>query len=109
MRRSGRTARFPRPEPSVPSAFSRERHRPPRDRRNVTYLDPEVRTALAELHENVLQRVYATGVGLQALVGDLPDEQLADRLRTHIADLDVTLDEIRTTLFELRGGLTPTR
>jgi signal transduction histidine kinase len=70
----------------------------------VTDLDPEVRTALAELQENVLQRVYATGVGLQALVGQLSDDELADRLRTHIADLDVTLDEIRATLFELREG-----
>jgi signal transduction histidine kinase len=75
----------------------------------VTDLDPEVRTALAELQENVLQRVYATGVGLQALVGQLSDDELADRLRTHIADLDVTLDEIRATLFELREGFAPIR
>jgi signal transduction histidine kinase len=75
----------------------------------VTDLDPAVRTALADLHENVLQRVYATGVGLQALVGELPDDGLAARLRRHIADLDVTLDEIRATLFELREVLTPAR
>jgi signal transduction histidine kinase len=75
----------------------------------VTDLDPALVSVLEDLHENVLQRVYATGVGLQALVGDLPDPDLADRLLTHIADLDVTLDEIRATLFELREGLTPTR
>ena len=75
----------------------------------MTDLDHDVRTALAGLHENVLQRVYATGVGLQALVGQLPDDELAARLRTHIADLDVTLDEIRATLFELREVLTPAR
>jgi signal transduction histidine kinase len=74
----------------------------------VTDLSPDVRTALAGLHDSVLQRVYATGIGLQALVGQLPDDDLADRLRTHIADLDVTLDEIRATLFELREVLTPT-
>jgi signal transduction histidine kinase len=74
----------------------------------VTDLSLDVRTALAGLHDSVLQRVYATGIGLQALVGQLPDDDLADRLRTHIADLDVTLDEIRATLFELREVLTPT-
>jgi hypothetical protein len=48
-------------------------------------------------------------MGLQALLGQLTDPELAARLRTHIADLDVTLDEIRSTLVELRGGFTPTR
>lgn len=66
-------------------------------------------TVLEELHETVLQRLYATGMGLQALLGQLTDPELAARLRTHIADLDVTLDEIRSTLVELRGGFTPTR
>jgi signal transduction histidine kinase len=64
---------------------------------------------LEDLHESVIQRVYATGVGLQALVSRVPDEELADRLRMHIADLDVTLDEVRARLFELRAGLTPIR
>jgi signal transduction histidine kinase len=75
----------------------------------VTDLDFAVSTALEDLHENVLQRVYATGVGLQALVSQLPDDDVAARLRTHIADLDVTLDEIRATLLDLRAVLTPTR
>lgn len=75
----------------------------------MTDLKPEVRTAFADLQENVLQRVYATGVGLQALIGELGNVELADRLQTHIADLDVTLDVIRASLFELREGLTPIR
>jgi signal transduction histidine kinase len=72
-------------------------------------LDPATVLVLENLHENVMQRVYATGMGLQALVGQLADSELADRLRTHIADLDDTLDEIRTTLDGLRSGLTPIR
>lgn len=75
----------------------------------MTDLDFAVSTALEDLHENVLQRVYATGVGLQALVSQLPDDDVAARLRTYIADLDVTLDEIRATLLDLRAVLTPTR
>ena len=75
----------------------------------MTDLDFAVSTALEDLHENVLQRVYATGVGLQALVSQLPDDEVAARLRTYIADLDVTLDEIRATLLDLRAVLTPTQ
>jgi signal transduction histidine kinase len=75
----------------------------------LTDLDPATLTVLENLHENVIQRVYATGVGLQALIGRLPDAELADRLRIHIADLDDTLDEIRTTLDGLKAGLTPIR
>jgi len=75
----------------------------------VTELDPTVQMLLEDLHESVIQRVYATGVGLQALVSRVPDDEVADRLRMHIADLDVTLDEVRTRLFELRAGLTPIR
>jgi signal transduction histidine kinase len=59
----------------------------------------EERERLArDLHDNVVQRLFATGVGLQALVSRLPDGDLANRLQRHIADLDDTLDEIRAAL-----------
>jgi signal transduction histidine kinase len=57
-----------------------------------------------ELHDNVLQRVFATGVGLQALASKVADPVLAARLQEHIADLDDTLDEIRSTVTQLRWG-----
>lgn len=60
-----------------------------------------------DLHDNVIQRLFATGVGLQALLGQLTDENLAERLRRHIADLDETLDQVRTTVYGLRDGLEP--
>ena len=59
-----------------------------------------------ELHENVMQRVFATGVGLQALAGKVSDPALAARLREHIADLDDTLDEIRAAVSLLRSEFT---
>jgi GAF domain-containing protein len=49
-----------------------------------------------DLHDNVIQRLFATGVGLQALLAQLPDPELAHRLRRHIADLDETIDQIRS-------------
>jgi signal transduction histidine kinase len=58
-----------------------------------------------ELHDNVMQRLFATGVGLQALAGKVTDPVLAARLEEHIADLGETLDEVRTTVYRLRRGL----
>jgi GAF domain-containing protein len=60
-----------------------------------------------DLHDNVMQRLFATGVGLQALVGQLPETESRERLRQHIADLDDTLHQIRTTLADLRGWTGP--
>jgi signal transduction histidine kinase len=70
----------------------------------VTELDVYAVSVLTDLHEDVMQRVFATGLGLQVLVGELSDETLAERLRRCIADLDETLDEIRVTLLDLRAG-----
>jgi signal transduction histidine kinase len=55
-----------------------------------------------DLHDNVMQRLFATGVGLQALTDQQPDGPLAARLRRHIVDLDETIDEIRSRVFGLR-------
>jgi signal transduction histidine kinase len=60
-----------------------------------------------DLHDDLIQRLFATGMGLQALVGQLSDEALAERLRQHIADLDETLDHIRSTVFEPRDDTRP--
>lgn len=61
-----------------------------------------------DLHDNVMQRLFATGVGLQSLAdgvtaeGDLPPDA-GVRLRRHVAELDETIDEIRNRVFGLRG------
>ena len=55
-----------------------------------------------DLHDNVMQRLFATGLGLQAMAAEVRDPALAARLQQHIADLDETLDEIRRRIFGLR-------
>jgi GAF domain-containing protein len=55
-----------------------------------------------DLHDNVIQRLFAVGVGLQSLTEQPLDADLADRLGRHIADLDETIDEIRNRVFGLR-------
>lgn len=85
--------------------MARSPERPDRLDRSVTELDVQVVSVLTDLHEDVMQRVFATGVGLQALVDQVPDSVVRERLRQHIADLDDTLTEIRVTLLDVREDL----
>ena len=64
-----------------------------------------------DLHDTVIQRVFAVALSLQAAEGVAADPNLAGRLRSAVADLDETIRQIRTTIFALepplsaRGGL----
>ncbi|MFP3907889.1 MAG: PAS domain S-box protein, partial [Acidimicrobiales bacterium] len=57
-----------------------------------------------ELHDTVIQRLFATGMSAQALVGRVGDPDVADRLRGVVDDLDTTIRDIRTAIFGLQGG-----
>jgi signal transduction histidine kinase len=57
-----------------------------------------------DLHDNVMQRLFATGVGLQSLAASTLPADVARRLGRYITDLDETIDEIRTRVFGLRGA-----
>jgi PAS domain S-box-containing protein len=57
-----------------------------------------------ELHDTVIQRLFATGMTTQALVGRVTDAEVADRLRVVVDDLDTTIRDIRTAIFGLQGG-----
>jgi PAS domain S-box-containing protein len=57
-----------------------------------------------ELHDTVIQRLFATGMSTQALVGRVGDPELAERLRGVVDDLDTTIRDIRTAIFGLQGG-----
>lgn len=56
-----------------------------------------------DLHDQVIQRLFATGVGLEYLAQNRLPEDLAERLREHIRELDDTIDEIRTRVFGSSG------
>lgn len=55
----------------------------------------------AELHSDVVQRLYAIGLSLQTTAGAARSEVVARRVRTAIADLDSVITRIRDTVFEL--------
>ncbi|MDA8398502.1 MAG: GAF domain-containing protein [Actinomycetota bacterium] len=64
-----------------------------------------------DLHDTVVQRLFATGLSLQSLVRRAPNSEVAERLEAAVDDLDDTITQIRSTIFALgkervdRGGL----
>jgi signal transduction histidine kinase len=60
----------------------------------------EERERLArDLHDRVIQRLFAVGLGLQATLRTVPSVDQRDRLQIAIDELDETIREIRTTIF----------
>jgi signal transduction histidine kinase len=62
-----------------------------------------------ELHDTVIQRLFAVGLSLQGtvrLVRSDPDEAVA-RIGTAIDDLDVTVKHIRSAIFGLESAVAP--
>jgi len=54
-----------------------------------------------DLHDRAIQRIFAAGLTLQSVAGAVRDQELADRLGSVIADLDDTIGEIRSSIFNL--------
>ncbi|MGH3355709.1 MAG: GAF domain-containing protein [Nocardioidaceae bacterium] len=54
-----------------------------------------------DLHDLVIQRLFATGLSLQGLARLVKDAGAAQRLGTVVDDLDETIRDIRGTIFEL--------
>lgn len=54
-----------------------------------------------DLHDMVIQRVFAAGLALQATASLTRQPQVSDRLRDVVAELDATIRELRTAIFDL--------
>ena len=62
----------------------------------------EERDRLArDLHDTVIQRLFAVGLSLQSIAGKARGPGEADRLRAAVSDIDDTIRQVRTTIFEL--------
>ncbi|HYO38585.1 MAG TPA: GAF domain-containing protein [Nocardioidaceae bacterium] len=55
-----------------------------------------------DLHDLVIQRLFATGLQLQGVRRIAGSDDLRSRLDAAVADLDVTIRDIRSTIFELQ-------
>ena len=76
------------------------------DQQRMMLLEDRDRIA-RDLHDHVIQRLFAAGLGVQSVAGSAGSDSGASRLNTIVDDLDETIRQIRTTIFELRGPLTP--
>jgi two-component system, NarL family, sensor histidine kinase DevS len=56
-----------------------------------------------DLHDLVIQRLYATGISLQGAVGMIPAPDVAGRVSQAVDALDETIREIRSTIFALQA------
>ena len=54
-----------------------------------------------DLHDHVIQRVFAAGLALQAVLPRMTDAEARRRVHGVIGQLDETVREIRTTIFDL--------
>jgi signal transduction histidine kinase len=78
--------------------------------RELTLTEDRERIA-RDLHDTVIQRVFAVGLSLQGLVGRIRDPEVSERLQNAVGDLDETIRQVRTTIFALdpppiaQGGL----
>jgi signal transduction histidine kinase len=57
-----------------------------------------------DLHDHVIQRLFATGLKLQSTLHFATRPQVRDRLTQAVDELDETVREIRTAIFDLHTG-----
>jgi signal transduction histidine kinase len=54
-----------------------------------------------DLHDHVIQRVFAAGLSLQSALPRIGDAEAVRRVRSAVEQLDETVRDIRTTIFDL--------
>jgi signal transduction histidine kinase len=57
-----------------------------------------------DLHDSVIQRLFATGMNLQGAAARISDDDVARRLQRAVDEIDETIREIRTTIFALAAS-----
>jgi signal transduction histidine kinase len=60
-----------------------------------------------DLHDDVIQRLFAAGMSLQALLGTVGEGAHAERLDRSITDIERTIGGIRSAIYKMRTPLGP--
>ncbi|MEU7654036.1 GAF domain-containing sensor histidine kinase [Micromonospora taraxaci] len=87
------------------AALAMERARGQEERELLVVLEDRERIA-RDLHDVVIQRLFATGLQLQSAAPMMGRPEVAKRINTAVDDLDATIRDIRRTIFELRTPMT---
>jgi nitrate/nitrite-specific signal transduction histidine kinase len=56
-----------------------------------------------DLHDDVIQRLFATGLSLQLAAQGVDEPEVVERITRVLEDLDVSIRQIRSTIFELNA------
>jgi signal transduction histidine kinase len=89
------------------AALALERARAQEERELLVVLEDRERIA-RDLHDVVIQRLFATGLHLQTAAQLAVRPELATRVNAAVDDLDTTIRDIRTAIFELRTPVSAT-
>lgn len=73
------------------------------DRERLAVFEDRDRIA-RDLHDLVIQRLFAAGMSLQSLSPQMTDDRQRGQLLEVVTDLDQTIGEIRTTIFALQSA-----
>ncbi len=84
------------------AALTLDRGQAMTEREDLAVISDRERIA-RDLHDVVIQRLFATGMQLQAAAMRVPDTGLRERLERSVADLDATIRDVRATIFELQS------
>jgi two-component system sensor histidine kinase DevS len=68
--------------------------------REVAVLEDRQRIA-RDLHDRVIQRLFAAGLGIEAFRGRIRDPVVSEKLAHVVGELDNTIRELRSSIFEL--------
>ena len=72
------------------------------DREQLAVLGDRDRIA-RDLHDLVIQRLFATGMSLEGAIRGMQPPEKVERVRQAVDDLDATIKEIRTSIFALQN------
>ncbi|WP_030443315.1 GAF domain-containing sensor histidine kinase [Actinoplanes subtropicus] len=88
------------------AALALERARAQEQREQFAVLEDRERIA-RDLHDVVIQRLFATGMQLQGAVPHAARPEAVTRINAAVDDLDATIRDIRRSIFELRTPVGP--
>ncbi|WIM92940.1 GAF domain-containing sensor histidine kinase [Actinoplanes oblitus] len=84
------------------AALALERARAQEERELLAVLEDRERIA-RDLHDVVIQRLFATGMQLEAIIPQVVKPDVTKRISAAVDDLDATIRDIRRSIFELRS------
>jgi signal transduction histidine kinase len=74
------------------------------DRRRLAVLEDRDRIA-RDLHDLVIQRLFAIGLGLEGISKMIVRPEVAERMTGFVKDIDRTMDDLRASIFSLQESV----